>query len=95
MFVISLSYTKPLADVEQQLAAHIEYIDHYYGKGVFLASGRKVPRTGGIILARADSLAEIQTIVQLDPFYIAGVAEFEITEFVPTKAASELQALIE
>lgn len=95
MFVISLSYTKPLADVELQLAAHIEYIDHYYAKGVFLASGRKVPRTGGIILARADSLVEIHTIVKLDPFYIAGVAEFEITEFVPTKAASKLQALIE
>lgn len=32
MFVITLTYKKPLADVEQHLAAHIAYLDEYYAK---------------------------------------------------------------
>ncbi|MEL4430732.1 YciI family protein [Shewanella mangrovisoli] len=95
MFVITLTYKKPLADVELHLAGHIAYLDEYYAKGTFIASGRKVPRTGGVILAKADSRAELEAIVKLDPFYIEEVAEFEVVEFVPTRAAAGLEALIE
>lgn len=95
MFVITLTYKKTLADVELHLAAHIAYLDEYYAKGTFIASGRKVPRTGGVILAKANSRTELEAIVKLDPFYIEEVAEFEVVEFVPTRAASGLEALIE
>ena len=57
MFVVSLTYKKPIAEVELHLAAHIAYLDEYYAAGTFVASGRKVPRTGGVILAKAESRA--------------------------------------
>ncbi|MGL5468442.1 MAG: YciI family protein [Shewanella sp.] len=95
MFVISLTYKKPLADVELHLAAHIAYLDAYYAKGVFIASGRKVPRTGGVIFAKAESRSVLEAILQQDPFYIEDVAEFDVVEFVPTKAALGLEQLIE
>ncbi|MFV0596708.1 YciI family protein [Shewanella sp.] len=95
MFVITLTYKKPLADVELHLAAHIAYLDEYYGKGVFIASGRKVPRTGGVILAKAESRDALEAILQQDPFYSEAVAEFEVVEFVPTKTAPGLEQLLE
>lgn len=95
MFVISLTYKKPLEDVELHLAAHIAYLDAYYAKGVFIASGRKVPRTGGVIFAKAESRSVLEAILQQDPFYIEDVAEFDVVEFVPTKAAPGLEQLIE
>ncbi|MCU8007569.1 YciI family protein [Shewanella sp. SM87] len=95
MFVVSLTYKKPIAEVELHLAAHIAYLDEYYASGTFVASGRKVPRTGGVILAKAESRAALEAILQQDPFCIADVAEFEVIEFVPTKTAPGLEPLLE
>lgn len=95
MFVVSLTYKKPIAEVELHLAAHIAYLEQYYAAGTFVASGRKVPRTGGVILAKAESRAALEAILQQDPFSIAEVADFEVIEFVPTKTAPGLEQLLE
>jgi uncharacterized protein YciI len=93
MFIITLTYKVELAEVEQHIQAHMAYIDQYYASGHFLASGRKVPRTGGVILAHGASKDEIDDIIKLDPFYTADVAIFEVTEFIPTRAASAIEAI--
>ncbi len=49
--------------------------------GVFLASGRQVPRTGGVILAVAPSRADLETVMQHDPFIAEKLARYEIIEF--------------
>ena len=53
MFIVNLTYIKPLDAVEKYLEKHIDFLNQYYTKGLFIASGRKNPRTGGIILMRA------------------------------------------
>lgn len=53
MFIVSLTYVKPLAKVEKHLNDHIAYLEKYYKTGKFICSGRKNPRTGGIILFNA------------------------------------------
>lgn len=95
MFIISLTYIKSLEEVEALLEDHVDYLKEQYSLGNFLASGRKVPRTGGIILARGASREEIETIIALDPFYRHHVAEYEITEFSPTMTINELVFLKE
>ncbi|MFA5215734.1 YciI family protein [Sulfuricurvum sp.] len=95
MFIISLTYIKPLEEVDTLLEDHVDYLKEQYSLGNFLASGRKVPRTGGIILARGASREEIETIIALDPFYRHHVAEYEITEFSPTMTTNELVFLRE
>ena len=90
MFIIALTYTAPLEQVEQHLAAHRQFLDKHYQSGAFLFSGRKEPRTGGIIVARATSRAEIERIIGEDPFHQAGIADYEITEFIPAKTAPDL-----
>lgn len=47
MFVLELSYTAPLDQVDAVLEAHVAWLDAQYERGVFLASGRKNPATAG------------------------------------------------
>ncbi|AXA91687.1 YciI family protein [Massilia sp. YMA4] len=92
MFVITLTYEKPTEEIDALLAAHRAFLREQYDNGVFLMSGRMVPRTGGIIIATADSRADIEAILELDPFKQAGAASYQITEFVPTMTADILAA---
>jgi uncharacterized protein YciI len=90
MFVLELTYTAPLDAVDALLPDHVAWLDEQYGKGFFLASGRKEPRDGGVILAVAEDRARIEEVVAGDPFTVAGVCAYRITEFRATKTAPEL-----
>lgn len=93
MFIVSLSYTSELTEVDKHIKAHIGFLEKYYADGFFIASGRKVPRTGGIILVQASNKTEVENIIKRDPFYQANVAKYEITEFVPTMTSPQFEAL--
>jgi len=95
MYIISLRYVRPLAEVDAHLAAHVEWLKAGYLSGHFLASGRKVPREGGVILARAANRAALDELLAQDPFALAGVAHYDLIEFAPTMAAAGLEQLIE
>ena len=90
MFVIELTYKVPMAKVDANMRAHVAFLNKYYESGHFLVSGRKIPREGGIILARGGSRQEIETIVQEDPFVARGLAEFRIVEFRASQKAGDM-----
>lgn len=94
MFIISLCYKKELSEVDKYIDAHVEFLEKYYALGVFIASGRKVPRIGGVILANTVNKEEVNVILTEDPFYIADVADYEVIEFVPTKFVDSFKPLI-
>lgn len=58
MFIVLLTYVKPLEQVDTHIEAHKVFLDQYYTQGKFLASGPKVPRTGGVILVHCKSRQE-------------------------------------
>lgn len=93
MFIVSLTYIADLAQIEAQLPAHLAWLERGYAAGIFLASGRKVPRTGGIILAQADDLTTLEGLLADDPFRRHGLARYEVTEFIPSKTAAALTSL--
>ncbi len=93
MFIISLTYTCDLPTIEQHLTAHRHYLDKHYGAGIFLASGRKEPRNGGVILAHNIDRATLDSILKQDPFYSQQLARYEVTEFIPSKTSPKLTFL--
>ncbi|HEY6871564.1 MAG TPA: YciI family protein [Geobacteraceae bacterium] len=93
MFIVSLNYIKGLEEVDKHLDAHVAYLNQQYADGHFIASGRKIPRTGGIILSSLRNRDELKKILKRDPFNIAGIAEYEITEFVPSMVAQGYELL--
>lgn len=94
MFIINLHYIVPLNELDKHMNAHVKFLQKYYKQNVFVASGRKVPRTGGIILALADSKERVEEIIQEDPFFTHQLAEFSITEFLTSQYHPELKNLL-
>jgi uncharacterized protein YciI len=102
IFVIILNYVKPLEEVERHLVSHRSYLDKHYASGIFVASGRQQPVTGGVIIARScDSSGKIITrgdiekIMNNDPFIINKVSEYKIAEFTPIKHSEDFKKIIE
>lgn len=94
MFIINLTYTSALDKIDEFLNEHIEFLNHQYELGHFLASGRKIPRTGGIILSNVESKEALEKIIEKDPFKKNELANYELTEFVPSKTSEELKFLL-
>ncbi|WP_328320948.1 YciI family protein [Streptomyces sp. NBC_00388] len=92
MFVLELTYTGPIERVDELLGEHVAWLDAAYAAGAFIASGRKKPRDGGIILAVGEDRAAIERLTATDPFTAAGVCAYRITEFTATKTAPGLAA---
>lgn len=95
MYIISLTYKVPIETVDKHLDAHIQYLNTQYELGNFHASGRKVPRTGGVILSKVTDKLKLATILEQDPFKIHDLADYEITEFIPSKTCNEWSFLKE
>ena len=95
MFVIELIYKAELTEIDAHMAAHVRFLKKYYASGNFLVSGRKVPRDGGIILAVGETRRVIESIIEEDPFFAHGLADFRIIEFRARQRANDIQKRIE
>ena len=93
MFVIELVYKVDLKKIDAHMPEHMRFLKKHYAAGTFLVSGRKIPRDGGIIIARGKSREEIEAIVREDPFCARGLADFRIIEFRASQTSAELRML--
>lgn len=93
LFIVDLTYQVPLEAVEPHMAEHMSFLDRGYAEGLFLASGRKVPRTGGVILARAASRDALDAFLEEDPFKRHAIAAVTVTEMAAGRWAPELNGL--
>lgn len=94
MFIIILNYKKSLADIERYLAEHRAFLDSGYRDNLFVASGPKNPRTGGIIISQLKNREQLENILKQDPFNINDVADYEIIEFSPTKYHTDFTSFV-
>ena len=85
MFIVSLNYLCDIETVEKYVGIHRQFMAPYFSEGVFIAAGRKEPRTGGIILAQGISKSELQKVIKQDPFYQHNIAKYDVIEFIPSK----------
>ncbi|WP_046758713.1 YciI family protein [Kordia jejudonensis] len=95
MFIVSLTYKVSLEVVNQHLNDHIDYLNEQYKLGNFQASGRKVPRTGGVILSTVKNKQVLMEILEKDPFKIHNLASYEVIEFIPSKTSEDFSFLQE
>ncbi|HEX3385336.1 MAG TPA: YciI family protein, partial [Mucilaginibacter sp.] len=73
---------------------HVAYLKKYIDNNTFIVTGRKVPRTGGILIANAGSREEVEKIITEDAFYQNKVAEMTITEFTHARHNTILDGLL-
>jgi uncharacterized protein YciI len=84
-FVVLIHYTEPLETVAAVTPAHREFLDEGYARGWFLASGRRNPPVGGVLIARAPDRESLEALLARDPFLLQEVARHELIEFDPVK----------
>jgi uncharacterized protein YciI len=94
MYVVSLTYRVPQDIVDFHNDAHIAWLQKAFDDGVFIAAGRKVPRTGGMLLSRSDR-PTLDACLKQDPFYTNGVADFDVVEFHAARVAPGFEILLD
>ncbi len=92
LFIVDLHYIESFAKIEPLLDAHVEFLERNYALGHFVASGPKVPRTGGVIIATAKTREILEGLLKNDPFHERGIARYTVTEFNPSMKAPQLDS---
>lgn len=94
MYIINVTYTKPIEEIDKHLVAHRAFLDKFYATGNLICSGPQNPRTGGIIVCTFPNADEVWKFIHQDPFYINGIADYSITEFMAVKYAKEIEKFV-
>jgi uncharacterized protein YciI len=91
MFHIIVSrYIKPPADLDAAMPEHQAYLDQCYRDGVFLLSGPRLPRNGGIILAQTPTREALIDVLERDPFRVRGLIEYDVMAWNLNRRAAAL-----
>jgi len=95
MYLVLVNYVKPTSVIDELLPAHRKFLEANYQSGMFLLSGPREPRNGGIIMAQAGSRWELAAILEQDPFVTEGAATYEIIEFKATRTGKAIRFLLD
>ena len=94
MFVIKLTFKVTPEKIDAFAAGHKMFLEKYYQKKLFIASGPQIPKTGGVIIMTATDKEQVENIIQEDPFYYEGLADYEVIEFDPTSTQTGFESFI-
>jgi uncharacterized protein YciI len=84
-FLIEIQYQVPAEQLGETVSEHRAFLQTGYDQGMLLFSGLQNPRTGGIVIARAESLEALQTFFAADPYQKKQLATYRWIEFQPVK----------
>ncbi len=97
MYAIALlRYRRPLEEVLVHVDPHRAYLGELKKRGVLLASGPLDPRYGGALLLRVpddNAAATLDQVRDNDPFFKAGVAQYELMQWAPVIGKEGLDKL--
>lgn len=93
MYLLIVSYTKPVEEVAPSVPSHGEWVKKYFNEGIFLIAGPKKNKFGGAILVKSIDRAQLNKIISEDSFITNDVAEYQIIDFDCKVAALGLEQL--
>lgn len=95
MYLIDMTFTDLEKITPELTAQHREYLAQQYASNQLMFGGRKVPRTGGILISQHKSKEELERVMGADPFIQSGAVSYTISEFVPVMAAPAYSHLLD
>ncbi len=90
-YIVDIKYLVPVEKLADILPSHRAFLQTGYDKGILLMSGPKEPRTGGIAVARSETLEELREFFLQDPYHLQNVATHDFFEFNPVLRQSWLE----
>lgn len=94
MFIVFLRFSTHRGEAGRLMSGHKAWLQQGFDDGVFLLAGSLQPQAGGVIVAHATSLAELQARVDEDPFVSEDVVCAEIVEVAPSVTDERLSFLL-
>lgn len=93
--LVLIRYIRPLDEVLAATDAHRTYLRALHAQGVLLVSGPLEPRTGGVLLLRLpdDDPTAFDAIRDADPYWLRGLANYELLKWLPGIGAEGLDRL--
>jgi uncharacterized protein len=87
LFVVTMKAKTTPDQMMPHLAEHLEYMTELARKGVLFASGPFVgpdgaPTGDGLSIFNAADAAEVRKLAEQDPFYIRGLREIEVRDWM-------------
>jgi uncharacterized protein YciI len=77
------------------IAAHRQFLQQGYDQGRFLLSGPSVPPKGGVLIARAESIDELNDYLADEPYCKAKVMRFaKVHRIRPSTAPTHSKRLV-
>ncbi|MFE2142571.1 YciI family protein [Streptomyces sp. NPDC059456] len=93
MFIVTVTYTAPLDEVEAWRPAHGAWLTQQIAHRRLLAAGRQEPLVGGVYLAPRMPAGELDRLLATDPYVVHGVAAHAVVGFTPHLVAEGLEVL--
>ena len=97
MYAIAIvRYRQPVEEVLKVQETHRAYLRQLKADGVLLAAGPQEPRFGGMFLLRVpddNSQAALDAVRDNDPYYQAGVAQYELIRWNVLTGKDDLDRL--
>jgi uncharacterized protein YciI len=84
-FVVEITYTAALPEIDRVLQSHREFLQTGYDQKRLLLSGPQTPRTGGVVIARGESVDAVKAFFAQDPYQVNKLATYRFIEFTPVK----------
>lgn len=90
-FIIEITYRVPWQQMEAEIMEHRLLLDEGLAAGWLLAAGPREPRLGGLAIARAESVEELERFFACGPYVKKGLADYRFIEFNPLKMQPEFK----
>ncbi len=94
MYILFITSTKSLQELEPVFPAHNAYLDTNYKAGKILLNGELTAKPVVVLLANVTSEGELQAMLAEDPFVREHLVEIEKIEFKPSRYHESLASLI-
>jgi uncharacterized protein YciI len=90
MYVVLITYTAPLEEIDYVLADHATWLGKQYEAGFFLASGRRDPLIGEVIITAPMNRDKLSAVLGTDPFSLHRFAHYDVVAYQATRTCREL-----
>jgi len=94
MFLVNMTFINMDKITPELTAQHRSHIEKEYLKNKLMFGGRKVPRTGGILISKHSSQKALEIVMNNDPFILSGAVSYDIIEFIPVMASGEYKQVL-
>lgn len=79
--VLTINYEKPVEVIDQTRPAHLAWLNDEVAAGRILLAGRQDSGAGGVLITGDISTEDAQSMIDRDPYTLAGVVSYERLSF--------------